>query len=54
MSEKRDIWIDAYPDKEHCSHCHDVGYKDGFFDAGVTGLMIIFALLLIYGIEVMK
>jgi hypothetical protein len=34
----------------HCKHC----YREGFFDASVTGLMIIFALLLIYGIEVMK
>ena len=34
----------------HCKHC----YREGFFDAGVTGLMIIFSLILIYGIEVMR
>ena len=35
---------------QHCKHC----YREGFFDAGVTGLMIIFALILIYGIEVLR
>jgi hypothetical protein len=34
----------------HCKHC----YREGFFDAGVTGLLIIVALILTYGIEVMK
>ena len=34
----------------HCKHC----YREGFFDAGVTGLLIIFALILLYGIEVMR
>jgi hypothetical protein len=50
-------WKDVYGKKTewqihtpHCKHC----YREGFFDAGVTGLMIIFALLLIYGIEVMR
>lgn len=33
----------------HCKHC----YREGFFDAGVTGLIIIFALIMLYGIEVM-
>ena len=33
----------------HCKHC----YREGFFDAGVTGLIIIFVLILRYGIEVM-
>jgi len=35
---------------QHCKHC----YREGFFDAGSTGLLIIFALILLYGIEVMK
>ena len=50
-------WRDVYgkePELQihtpHCKHC----YREGFFDAGVTGLMIIFALILIYGIEVMR
>lgn len=33
----------------HCRHC----YREGFFDAGVTGLMIIVLLILMYGIQVM-
>ena len=46
MSEKHDIWIDAYPDKEHCSHCHDAGYKEGFFDAGISGVLILVCVLI--------
>ena len=46
MSEKHDIWIDAYPDKEHCSHCHDAGYKEGFFDAGISGVLILVCVLM--------
>ena len=48
MNKKQDIWEGVYPDKEHCSHCHDAGYKEGFFDAGVGGLFIgIFCLMAI-------
>ncbi len=49
-------WRDVYGKEKgwqihnsHCKHC----YREGFFDAGVTGLIIIFALILLYGIEVM-
>ena len=49
-------WRDVYGKESgwqihtpHCKHC----YRQGFFDAGVTGLLIIFALILLYGIEVM-
>ena len=45
-NEKKD-WRIVTP---HCKHC----YREGFFDAGVTGLIIIFALIMIYGIEVMR
>jgi hypothetical protein len=50
-------WKDVYGKKQqwqvhtlHCKHC----YREGFFDAGVTGLIIIFALIMLYGIEVMR
>lgn len=51
-------WFNVYGKKPqewkvhnpHCKHC----YREGFFDAGVTGLLIIVALILTYGIEVMK
>jgi len=36
--------------RRHCPHC----YREGFFDAGVLGLIIIICLILAYGIEVMK
>lgn len=52
--KKPDIWERAYPDKEHCSHCHDAGYKEGFFDAGVSGLLIIILMIFAYGAEVMR
>jgi hypothetical protein len=51
-------WFNVYGKKPqewkvhspHCKHC----YREGFFDAGVTGLMIIVALILAYGVEMMK
>lgn len=51
-------WFNVYGKKPpkwtiqtpHCKHC----YREGFFDAGVAGLLIIVALILAYGIEVMK
>ena len=44
--DKKPSWQISTP---HCKHC----YRQGFFDAGVTGLIIIFALILLYGVEVM-
>ena len=50
-------WKDVYGKEkgwkihtQHCKHC----YCEGFFNAGVTGLIIIFSLIMFYGIEVMK
>ena len=50
-------WNEVYDKKSscqihtpHCKHC----YREGFFDAGVTGLIIIFALIMLYGIEVLR
>jgi hypothetical protein len=49
-------WRDVYCKEKgwqisapHCKHC----YREGFFDAGVTSLIIIIALIMVYGIEVM-
>ena len=36
--------------KSHCKHC----YREGFFDAGVTGFLIIVLMILAYGVEVLK
>ena len=36
--------------KPHCKHC----YCNGFFDAGVSGLLIIILMILAYGAEVMQ
>lgn len=51
-------WFNVYGKKPqewkvhspHCKHC----YREGFFDAGVSGLMIIVVLILFYGVEMMK
>lgn len=36
-------WDDVYNRKQwqHCPHCHDRGYRHGFFDAGSAGLIIL-------------
>ena len=44
--DKKPSWQISTP---HCKHC----YREGFFDAGVTGLLSICVLILLYGIEVM-
>lgn len=44
--DKKPNWQISTP---HCKHC----YREGFFDAGVTGLLIICVLILLYGFEVM-
>lgn len=44
--KKPNIWKGAYPDKEHCSHCHDAGYKEGFFDAGISGILILVCVIM--------
>ena len=50
-------WKDVYGKEKgwqiHTPHCKPC-YREGFFDAGVTGLIIIFVLILRYGIEVMR
>jgi hypothetical protein len=46
MSKKQDIWESFYSDKEHCSHCYDVGYKEGFFDAGIGGILILMCVIM--------
>lgn len=49
-------WDHAYGKKPqwqgqpHCKHC----YREGFFDAGVSGLLIIILMILAYGAEVMQ
>jgi hypothetical protein len=47
-------WDHAYGKKPqwqpHCKHC----YREGFFDAGVSGLLIIVLIILAYGAEVMR
>ena len=34
----------------HCKHC----YREGFFDAGVSGLVIIILMIFAYGAEMMR
>ena len=44
--KKPDIWEGVYPNKKHCSHCHDIGYKEGFFDAGISGILILVCVIM--------
>ena len=51
--KKQDIWEGVYQ-KEHCHHCYNKGYRQGFFDAAISGLLIIILMILAYGAEMMR